>query len=68
MIVPVGHLHKKNKGQWEAIRDQVRIRVLERLEQQGLKDLDRHIKFEKCLMPETWEKSSIYPKDLYLEA
>jgi len=56
VIVPVGHLHKKNKGQWEAIRDQVRIRVLERLEQQGLKDLDRHIKFEKCLMPETWEK------------
>ncbi len=56
VIVPVGHLHRKNKGQWESIREQVRQRVLDRLEQEGLRDLSRHIKFEKCLMPETWEK------------
>lgn len=56
VIVPVGHLHKKNKGQWEAIREQVRKRVIERLDKQGLKDLELHIKFEKCLMPEIWEK------------
>ncbi|MDD4031591.1 MAG: phytoene desaturase family protein, partial [Bacteroidales bacterium] len=42
VIVPVGHLHRKNKGQWESIREKVRQRVMERLEQEGLRDLARH--------------------------
>jgi len=55
VVVPVGHLHKKNKDQWDAIRERVRKGVLERFEKLGLTDFEQHIKFEKCLMPETWE-------------
>ena len=56
VVVPVGHLHKKNKTQWDALAKSVRQSVLERLEKQGLTDLESHIKFEICLMPETWEQ------------
>jgi phytoene dehydrogenase-like protein len=52
----VGHLHRKNKSQWDTLTKNVRQGVLERLKKQGLTDLDAHIKFEICLMPETWEK------------
>lgn len=55
VVVPVGHLHKKNKAQWEEIRQRARHGVLKRLEKQGLTDLASHIKFELSLMPETWE-------------
>jgi phytoene desaturase len=56
VVVPVGHLHKKNKMQWDTLAKTVRLGVLERLKKQGLTDLESHIKFEICLMPETWEK------------
>jgi phytoene desaturase len=56
VVVPVGHLHRKNKSQWDTLTKNVRQGVLERLKKQGLTDLDAHIKFEICLMPETWEK------------
>ncbi|HPQ56645.1 MAG TPA: phytoene desaturase family protein [Bacteroidales bacterium] len=57
VVVPVGHLHRKNKNQWDKLAKTVREGVLERLEQQGFTDLEKHIKFEICLMPETWEKN-----------
>ena len=56
VVVPVGHLHKKNKDQWDSICKTVRRGVLNRLEKQGLTDLSSHISHEVCLMPETWEK------------
>ena len=55
VIVAAGHIDKRYKQQWDKIREKTREAVINRLKQQGLKDIENHIKFEICFSPESWE-------------
>jgi len=58
VIVPVGHINEKNPQDWEEIKKLARTEVLKRLTDEGLTDLEEHIKFEICYTPAAWK--SIY--------
>ncbi len=58
VIIPVGHLDKKNPRDWEAVKKMARAEVLKRLAFDGFSDLEDHIKFEICYTPVAW--NSIY--------
>jgi phytoene desaturase len=55
-IVPVGHLAKRGRQDWDAARDQAREHVLRRLRTLGLTDVRSHIKFEVVYTPVTFEQ------------
>jgi phytoene desaturase len=57
IAVAVGHIDKNYKQEWDKIRDTSRAAVIKRLKQQGLNDIDDHIKFEICYLPESWENA-----------
>jgi phytoene desaturase len=54
VLVPVGH----EKGFFDWRREQARFRALtlRRLEQLGIKDVERRIRFERILTPPDWEQ------------
>lgn len=57
VLVPVGHLDEKNPQNWNALVDQARETVLNRLEREmGIPDLREHIKFEIQFTPQTWKE------------
>lgn len=58
IIVPAGHLDQKNDQDWNTLKLMARTAVIERLKQQGMEDIEEHIKFEICYLPKTW--NSIY--------
>jgi len=58
VIVPAGHLDNKYPQNWESLKKTARIAILNRLNKIGINDLEKHIKFEICYTPSTWE--SIY--------
>jgi len=58
VIVPVGHLDEKNPQDWEELKKFARTEVLKRLKDEGITDLENHIKFEICYTPVAWK--SIY--------
>ncbi|HUS84848.1 MAG TPA: phytoene desaturase family protein [Anaerolineales bacterium] len=55
-IVPVGHLGVNPEGDLQALRDQARDAVFERLASVGIHDVSEHIKFEVCYTPCSWRK------------
>lgn len=55
-IVPVGHMTENGNQDWVSIRDQARQKVLERLADLGIHNLEEHIKFEINFTPLSWEK------------
>jgi phytoene desaturase len=55
IIVGVGHLDEDKKQDWNDIKNRSRMSVIERLKKAGLADIDKHIKFEICYPPKTWE-------------
>ncbi len=55
-IVPVGHLGKNDRQDWEILRNQAREHVFRRLKALGITDLETHIKFEMNLTPLSWRK------------
>jgi phytoene desaturase len=57
VVVGAGHVDKSKKQDWEKIKNQTRKRVIERLKQAGLSDIEDHIKFEVCYTPESWENA-----------
>jgi phytoene desaturase len=57
IAVAVGHIDKHYKQEWDRIREIIRKAVISRLRQQGLEDIEEHIKFEICYFPETWESA-----------
>jgi phytoene desaturase len=57
VAVAVGHIDKKYRQEWEKIREKARLAVINRLKLQGLEDIESHIKFEICYLPETWENA-----------
>ena len=58
VIVPVGHLNRKNPQDWDLLKKTARTEVINRLKAAGFDDLEEHIKFEICYTPAAW--SSIY--------
>ena len=57
VAVAVGHIDKNRKQDWNPIRDKTRKAVIDRFKQQGLEDIENHIKFEICYLPESWENA-----------
>jgi len=55
VAVGIGHVDRKMPQDWEKIKDNTRKAVLERLRKQGLDDLEKHVRFEICHTPESWE-------------
>ena len=58
VIIPSGHLGPRNHNDWNELKTLARSAVLRRLKEAGLNDIERHIKFEICYLPQTWK--SIY--------
>ena len=57
VAVAVGHIDKHYKQEWDKIREISRKAVISRLKKQGLDDIEDHIKFEVCYLPESWENA-----------
>jgi phytoene dehydrogenase-like protein len=55
VIIPVGHLDESNRDQWQQLKQIGREYVIARLQKQGLNDIEEHIKFEICYLPQTWQ-------------
>ncbi|OGO16714.1 MAG: hypothetical protein A2Z14_10955 [Chloroflexi bacterium RBG_16_48_8] len=55
-IVPVGHLDEGSGQDWDEIRNRARQAVFHHLTQIGIRDLDRHLKFEICVAPQDWQR------------
>lgn len=58
VLVPVGHLDARSKQDWDALTNQARKTVLDKLAHMGMTDLADHIKFEVTFTPRDW-------RDLY---
>lgn len=57
VIVPAAHLDERADQDWKALKQKAREAVIRRLEEAGLTDIEKHIKFEICYLPKTWESS-----------
>lgn len=55
-IAPVGHLDGSGEQDWKAIRSRARQAIIGRLAEQGISDLEDHIKFEVNFTPLSWRK------------
>ena len=55
-LVPIGRLDDASAQDWPALQSQARSAVLRRLADIGVKDLDKHLKFEVCYTPHTWQR------------
>ncbi len=57
VVVGAGHLDSGKNQDWEYIKARTRDAVIRRLKQLGLNDLEEHIRFETCYMPEDWQSA-----------
>lgn len=55
VIIPSGHLGNRNQNDWNKLKNIARSAVLRRLKQLGLTDIESHIEFEICYLPQTWK-------------
>ena len=55
VAVGAGHLDAGKNQDWEMLKKKTRDAVIKRLEKFGLEDFEKHIKFEICYTPESWE-------------
>jgi len=53
-LVPVGHIDAAADQDWNALRDAARGRIVRRLADVGVRDLDQHLKFEVAYTPKDW--------------
>jgi phytoene desaturase len=56
-IVHTGNLDEKNPLDWEKLKEKARSAIIARLEEEGLKDFEKHIKFEICYTPNSWKSA-----------
>jgi len=56
VAIGAGHLDPAKNQDWEALKTKAREAVIRRLEKFGLEEFEKHIKFEICYTPESWEK------------
>lgn len=57
VIVPVAHPDPKYNQDWKKMKQTARAGVIKRLKEAGMEDIEEHIKFEICYLPQTWESS-----------
>jgi phytoene desaturase len=57
VIIPCGHLSNREQN-WNDLKNAARASVIKRLQKAGLTDIEEHIKFEICYLPQTW--NSVY--------
>ena len=57
VIVPVGNMDEKRSQNWNNMKNTARASVIERLKAKGLEDIEQHIKFEICYLPNTWKNN-----------
>ncbi len=57
VIVAAGHIDENYGQKWDLLKEKTKKAVIRRLKQQGLEDIEEHIKFEIAYTPETWEKA-----------
>ena len=57
IVIPVGHIDYKKQQDWNSIKSNLRIGVIDRLKKAGMKDIEQHIKFEICYLPGTWKSA-----------
>jgi phytoene desaturase len=55
VVIGAGHVDPKKNQDWDILKNKARNAVIKRLEKFGLKDFEKHIKFEICYTPEDWE-------------
>jgi len=55
-IVPVGHISEEVQQDWSYLQDQARQKIIHRLADIGIIDLEEHIKFELVFTPLSWQK------------
>lgn len=55
VVIPAGHLNERRNHDWNKLKNDARAGVIERLKKAGLTDIDEHIKFEICYLPQTWK-------------
>lgn len=55
VIIPAGHLDERHEQNWNELKNNARASVIDRLKKQGLTDIEEHIKFEICYLPQTWK-------------
>src|SRR5579883_1168144 len=53
-LVPVGHLDAAVVQDWEALQAQARSAIVRRLTDEGMPDLEKHLKFEVSYTPRDW--------------
>ena len=56
VAIPVGHIDGTASQNWTAMRKKAKRRVLQRLKEFGVIDLEKHIKFEIHFSPGDWQK------------
>ncbi|MFC2111737.1 phytoene desaturase family protein [Bacteroidota bacterium] len=56
-IVHTGNIDDQETHDWEALKEQARNAIMKRFEEEGLSDFKKHIKFEVCFTPETWQSA-----------
>jgi phytoene desaturase len=56
-IVHTGNIKDPLQYDWEELRNQARKLVFKRFEEEGMTDFEKHIKFEVCFTPESWDKT-----------
>ena len=55
IAVGAGHIDLSKNQDWERLKQQTRVAVIDRLKRYGLDDIEDHIRYEKCYTPESWE-------------
>lgn len=55
VVIPAGHLDSKHNHDWNQLKNSARTSVIDRLKALGLDDIESHIKFEICYLPQTWK-------------
>nr|NQU92545.1 hypothetical protein [Bacteroidota bacterium] len=55
IIVPVGRYKEGDNQDWNMLKKVARESVITRLKAEGFNDFEKHIKFETCYNPKTWE-------------
>ncbi len=57
VVIGIGHVDKKKKQDWDNMKKKTRSAVIKRFKQLGMEDFEKHIKFEVCYTPESWESA-----------
>jgi phytoene desaturase len=55
IIIPSGHYDEQYDHNWIELKNKARESIIARLKKVGMTDIEEHIKFEICYLPQTWK-------------